>query len=71
MKCLAGRQIAVEVDVGSLAVEAEMKIMAIRSALFAMLVGAYLLSPVAGVLGLASGVVYIVWQRRRPLGAQS
>jgi predicted solute-binding protein len=71
MKCLAGRQIAVEVDVGSLAVEAEMKIMAIRSALFATLVGTYMLSPVAGVLGLASGVVYIVWQSRRPLDAQS
>ena len=57
--------------VGSLAVEAEMKIMAIRSALFAALVGAYMVSPVAGVLGLASGVVYTVWQRRRPLDARS
>jgi hypothetical protein len=48
-----------------------MKVMVIRAAVFGALVGAYLISPVAGVLGLLSGVAYAVWQRKRLVDVRS
>ena len=48
-----------------------MKVIAVRLAVFALLVGAYLISPVAGVLALAGGVGYTVWQRKRLVSVRS
>jgi hypothetical protein len=51
--------------------EADVKLIAVRLGVFALLIGAYLLSPVAGLLALGSGAAYTVWQRKRPLSARS